>query len=133
MRAHFLVVAVIAMLGTQADPVLAGGGARAQAHVTPMRHPQVHQQRQHSQPAREVVSHDARTAQGHAHTRFGGPRLEQRSDPNNQNLYRPMYSLGATNPGEPHPYFQTRKDGFGYPASPGAAVYLGNGLYVIPR
>jgi hypothetical protein len=98
-----------------------------------MRQPQVHQQRQHSQPVREVVSHDARTAQGNAHTRFGGPRLEQRSDPNNHNPYRPMYSLGATNPGEPHPYFQTRKDGFGYPASRGAEVYLGNGLYFIPR
>jgi hypothetical protein len=133
MRVHLLVAAAIAMLGTQADPVLAGGGARPQAHGAPMRQPQVHQQWQHNQPSREVVSHDARTAQGNAHTRFGGPRLEQRSDPNNQNLYRPMYSLDATNPGEPHPYFQTRKDGFGYPSSRGAAVYLGNGQYVIPR
>jgi hypothetical protein len=133
MRANILVTAAIAMLGTQADPVLAGGGSRPQAHGAPMRQPQVHQQRQHSQPVREVVSHDARTAQGNAHTRFGGPKLEQRSDPNNHNPYRPMYSLGATNPGEPHPYFQTRKDGFGYPASQGAAVYLGNGLYFIPR
>ena len=133
MRVHLLVAAAIAMLGTQADPVLAGGGARPQAHGAPMRQPQVHQQWQHSQSAREVVSHDARTAQGHAHSRFGGPRLEQRSDSNNQNLYRPMYSLDATNPGEPHPYFQTRKDGFGYPASRPSAVYLGNGLYVISR
>lgn len=98
-----------------------------------MRQPQVHQQWQHSQPARAVVPHVARTAQGQAHTRFGDPRLEQRSDPNNQNPYRPMYSLDATNPGELHPYFQTRKDGFGYPASRPPAVYLGNWLYVIPR
>ncbi len=71
--------------------------------------------------------------QGQAHTSFGGPKLEQRPDPNYQNPYRPMYSLDATNPGEPHPYFQTRKEGFGYPALPPSTVYLGNGLYVIPR
>jgi hypothetical protein len=44
-----------------------------------------------------------------------------------------MYSLDATNPGEPHPYFQTRKDGFGYPGARPSPVYLGGGLYVIPR
>jgi hypothetical protein len=44
-----------------------------------------------------------------------------------------MYSLDATPPGQPHPYFQTRKDGFGYPASRPVEVYLGNGIYVIPR
>jgi hypothetical protein len=44
-----------------------------------------------------------------------------------------MYSLDATNPGEPHPYFQTRKEGFGYPSSGSRAQYLGNGVYVIPR
>ena len=64
---------------------------------------------------------------------LGGPRYEQRPDPNHQNPYRPMYSLDATPPGQPHPYFQTRKDGFGYPASRPVEVYLGNGIYVIPR
>ena len=76
---------------------------------------------------------DARGVQGRAHPHAGGPKLEQRPDPNYQNPYRPMFSLDATNPGEPHPYFQTRKDGFGYPASRPSTVYLGNGLYVIPR
>jgi hypothetical protein len=44
-----------------------------------------------------------------------------------------MFSLDAVPPGQTHPYFQTRKDGFGYPASRPAEVYLGNGYYVIPR
>ncbi|HEX9687116.1 MAG TPA: hypothetical protein VGA25_14830 [Burkholderiales bacterium] len=44
-----------------------------------------------------------------------------------------MFSLDATNPGETHPYFRTRKEGFGYPPVQSGPVYLGNGVYVIPR
>ena len=117
MRTSSVFAATIAMLGMHAFPALAGGASRPQAHGAPMNQPQVHQRGQHSQ----------------AHTHYGGPRLDQRPDPNYQNPYRPMYSLDATNPGQPHPYFQTSKDGFGYPASGPSAVYLGNGLYVIPR
>jgi hypothetical protein len=72
-------------------------------------------------------------ARPQAHTFYGGPRLEQRPDPNYQSLYRPMFSLGATKPGELHPYFRTPKEGFGYPAAQPSPVYLGNGVYVIPR
>lgn len=133
MKTRFLIVMAIAMLGAQADPVLAGGGSRPQAHGVSMHQPQLHQRGQHSLPGREPAQHDARGPRGQIHGSFGGPRLEQRSDPNNQNPYRPMFSLDATNPGESHPYYQTRKDGFGYPVSRPSAVYLGNGQYFIPR
>jgi len=126
-------VAVAAVITLMASPALAGGGSRPQAHGAQNHQPRIDQRWQHSNPSREPVQRDARALQGQAHTRAGGPRLEQRPDPNNQNPYRPMYSLDATNPGEPHPYFQTRKDGFGYPASRPSTVYLGNGLYAIPR
>jgi len=126
-------VAVAATIFTMASPALAGGGSRPQSHGAQIHQPQIHQRGQHSPSSREPVQQDARGVQGAAHARFGGPRLEQRPDPNNQNPYRPMYSLDATNPGVPHPYFQTRKDGFGYPASRPSTVYLGNGLYFIPR
>jgi hypothetical protein len=121
------------MLGMQSVPALAGGGSRSQAHGAPTHQPQAHQHWQNSHPGREPVQQGARGVRGQAHTSFGGHRLEQRPDPNHQNPYRPMYSLDATNPGVPHPYFQTRKDGFGYPSSRPSTVYLGNGLYMIPR
>ena len=66
------------------------------------------------------------------HEQGGGPRLDQRPDPNYQNPYRPSYSLNAVNPGEQHPYFQTPKAGFGYPTG-NTGVYQGNGIYIIPR
>jgi hypothetical protein len=127
-------VAVATAIAIMASPALAGGGSGRQAHGAPMHHqPQVHQGGQHGHSSRAPGHPDARGVPSQAHARFGGPRLDQRPDPNNQNPYRPMYSLGATNPGEPHPYFQTRKDGFGYPAAQPSPVYLGNGQYFIPR
>ena len=117
------VAAAVALV--MAFPVLANGGARPQAHgVSAQQVPAAR-----GAPAR----HHHGVVQSQVHDQLGGPRYEQRPDPNNQNLYRPMYSLDATPPGQPHPYFQTRKDGFGYPASRPAEVYLGNGIYVIPR
>lgn len=101
-------ITMAAAFAFMASPALAGGGSGARAH----HHPGV---------------------QGQVHDRLGGPRYEQRPDPNHQNPYRPMYSLDATPPGQPHPYFRTRNDGFGYPASRPVEVYLGNGIYVIPR
>lgn len=126
-------VAVATAMTVMVFPAQAGGGARPQAHGAPMHQAQVHQPMQHSSPAREVAPHGARTVSGQAHTFYGGPRYEQRPDPNYRNPYRPMFSLNATNPGEQHPYYQTRKDGFGYPAAGPSPVYLGNGVYVIPR
>lgn len=119
------------MLVTPAAPVLAGGGSNSQAGPSRTLHAQIHRPDGHQ--TREQLEKNARGVRGEAHVRAGGPRLDQRPDPNHQNPYRPMYSLDATNPGEPHPYFQTRKEGFGYPASRSSAVYLGNGVYVIPR
>ena len=124
-----LSITVAAALTIAAAPALASGGSRPQAHRAQIHQPQIHQRWQPSHPAREPVQGVARGVQGQAHT---GSRVDQRPDPNLQNPYRPMYSLDATNPGEPHPYFRTRKDGFGYPASRSSAVYLGNGLYVFP-
>jgi len=126
-------VAVAAAMTVMALPAQAGGGASPRAHDAPMHQPQVHQRMQHSSPAPGTVPHRASTVSGQAHTFYGGPRLERRPDPNFQNPYRPMYSLNATNPGELHPYFQTRKDGFGYPAAGPSTVYLGNGVYFFPR
>lgn len=126
-------VAVATAMTLVVLPAQAGGGATPQAHGAPMHQSQVHQQMQHSSPARGMAPHGASADSGQAHTFYGGPRLERRPDPNFQNPYRPMFSLNATNPGELHPYFQTRKDGFGYPAARPSAVYLGNGVYVIPR
>ncbi len=119
MRSISVIAAAIAILGVQAAPALAGGwGARLpQAHGAPMQQPPAHQQGKN----------------GQAHLVYGGPRLDQRPDPNFRNPYRPMFSLNATNPGEPHPYFQTRPDGFGYPTGRPSTVYMGNGMYFIPR
>ena len=126
-------LAVAAAIAIMASPALAGGGSRPQAHGAPVYQPQAHPRWQSGHTAHDPMQRDARAVQRQAHTSIGGPRLEQRPDPNNQNPYRPMYSLDATNPGEPHPYFQTRKDGFGYPAAQPSTVYMGNGLYFIPR
>jgi hypothetical protein len=118
MKSISIIAAAIAMIGGHAAPSLAGGGGRSpQAHGAPMTPP----------PAHRPVQN------GQAHIIYGGPRLDQRPDPNNRSLYRPMFSLNATNPGEPHPYFQTRPDGFGYPAARPAPVYLGNGMYFVPK
>jgi len=118
MKSISVIAAAIAVLGAQAALAQAGGGARPpQAHGAPTPQPPAHQQGQN----------------GQAHLVFGGPRLDQRPDPNFRNPYRPMFSLNATNPGEPHPYFQTRPDGFGYPAARPAPVYMGNGMYFIPK
>ena len=133
MRAIPVTAAAIALLGVHAAPVLAGGGSRVPSHGAPAQQSQVHERMHSGHSARQPAPEDARTARNGVHPQYGGPRLEQRSDPNQQNLYRPMFSLDATNPGEPHPYFQTRKDGFGYPASRPGATYLGNGIYAIPR
>ena len=116
--------AVATAILVMASPALAGSGSRAQAHGASA----------HQVPAvRGAPARSHHGVQGQVHDRLGGPRYEQRPDPNHQNLYRPMYSLDATPPGQPHPYFQTRKDGFGYPGSRPVEVYLGNGIYVIPR
>jgi len=124
-------VAATTMVMSLAIPALAGGGFRAPAHGSATHHPQLHQPRPHGNHAGAPAQTDSGRfrSQPPAHT---GSRVDQRPDPNLQNPYRPMYSLDATNPGEPHPYFRTRKDGFGYPASRSSAVYLGNGLYVFP-
>lgn len=114
------IVTVAAAITFIASPALAGGGSRPQAHGT-----QVHQAPAMVQPDRSGVP-------SQVHTRFGGPRLDQRPDPNYQNPYRPSYSLDAVNPGEQHPYFQTPKAGFGYPTG-NTGVYQGNGIYIIPR
>lgn len=124
-------VAVATAMTLMVFPAQAGGGARPQPHGASM--PQVHQSMQHSGPARGVAPHGIPTGSGQAHIFYGGPRLEWRPDPNDRIPYRPMFSLGATNPGERHPYYQTRKDGFGYPVAGPSPVYLGNGVYVIPR
>jgi hypothetical protein len=115
-----MAVAIVIM----ASPALAGGGSRPQAHGASA---------QQVPAARGAPARHHPGVQSQVHDRLGGPRYEQRPDPNHQNPYRPMYSLDATPPGQPHPYFQTRKDGFGYPASRPVEVYLGNGIYVIPR
>jgi len=133
MKATLVIAAAVVLLGTQAAPALAGGGLRTHGHAAPVQQPQVHQRLHGAQPAREPAPQDVRAARNGVHPQYGGPRFEQRPDPNHQNPYRPMYSLDATNPGESHPYFQTRKDGYGYPASRPGTVYLGNGLYVVPR
>lgn len=132
MRAISVTAAAIALMGTQADYVLAGGSMRAPSHGAPVQQAQV-PQRLSGHAARQPAPQEVRAARNGVHPQYGGPRFEQRPDPNHQNLYRPMYSLDATNPGETHPYFQTRKDGFGYPAARPGAVYQGNGVYIIPR
>jgi len=137
MKAIAMIAAASALLGTLAVPALAGGGSRPHAQGAPMQRPQAQQQWQHGHMARETAPPYVGAARSpapfpHA-SPHGGHRLEQRPDPNHQNPYRPMFSLDATHPGEPHPYFQTRKDGFGYPTSRPSAVYRGNGVYVIPR
>jgi hypothetical protein len=126
------IVTVAAAITVMASPALAGGGSRPQARGAQIHQPQIHQQWQHSHPAREPVQQDASGVRSQVHTRFGGPRLDQRPDPNYQNPYRPSYSLDAVNPGEQHPYFQTPKAGFGYPTG-NTGVYQGNGIYIIPR
>jgi len=125
--------AVAAAITIMASPALAGGGSRPSAHGASA-HPS-HFQRgsQQLHPARGAPPRNPHGVQSQVHDRIGGPRFEQRPDPNHQNPYRPMYSLDATPPGQAHPYFQTRKDGFGYPASRPVEVYLGNGVYFIPR
>jgi hypothetical protein len=108
-----------------APPVQAHGGSRGPAAHGATAQP-IH-------AAPRAAARNPHVAPSHVHDRFGGPRLDQRPDPNHQNPYRPMFSLDATPPGQPHPYFQTPKEGFGYPAARPVPVYLGNGLYVIPR
>ncbi len=125
-------VAAAVTIGVAATPALAGGGSRPQAHGAQIHQPQIQQRWQPSHAAREPVQQDASGNRSQAHTRFGGPRLDQRPDPNYQNPYRPSYSLDAVNPGEQHPYFQTPKAGFGYPTG-NTGVYQGNGIYIIPR
>ena len=130
---RFLVsAAAVAVVITVAAPALAADRFSPQTAGAQARQSQVHQGWQQSHAAREPVQQDASGVHGQAHTRFGGPRLEQRPDPNYQNPYRPSYSLNAVNPGEQHPYFQTPKAGFGYPTG-NTGVYQGNGIYVIPR
>jgi len=132
MRSALGLALAIAMLGLRADPAVAGGqGVRVQGGAS--QQVLAHPHQQHGHTSREGVRQDAPGPQGKAHAEFGGPRLEQRPDPNYQNPYRPMFSLDAVNPGETHPYFQTRKEGFGYPVGRPLPVYLGNGTYFIPR
>lgn len=122
------VVAGAAMLGLLSGHALADGGFRPHTPPSPDRGFRSGTERQ--APPRN----DALRFHGQAPARFGSTRPERQPDPNYQNPYRPMYSFGATNPGEPHPYFQTRKEGFGYPAAPASrGVYRGEGYYVIPR
>jgi hypothetical protein len=116
--------AMAAAIIVMAQPALAGGGSRGPVHGASA---------QPVSAARGAPARGHQVAPSHVHDRFGGPRFEQRADPNNQNPYRPMFSLDATPPGQPHPYFQTPKEGFGYPVARPVPVYLGNGLYVIPR
>ena len=127
--ASIVVAAAITIIAT---PAPAGGGSRPQAHGAQIHQPQIQQRWQPSHPSRESVQEGASGVRGQAHTSFGGPRLDQRPDPNYQNPYRPSYSLDAVNPGEQHPYFQTPKAGFGYPTG-NTGVYQGSEFYVIPR
>ena len=115
---------IAAAILIMASPAMAGGGSRAQAHGASV---------QQLPAARGAPARNHHGVSSQAHEQFGGPRIEQRPDPNHQTPYRPMFSLDAVPPGQTHPYFQTRKDGFGYPASRPVEVYLGNGIYVIPR
>lgn len=131
MNIHVHVVAATAAAALTL-PALAGGGFRAQGHSTTAPPTQLQQPRHHGDPGGAPSQLETRRFQSQAHARSVGSRMDPRPDPNYQNPYRPMYSLDATNPGEPHPYFRTRKDGFGYPAGP-ARAFVGNGLYVIPR
>jgi hypothetical protein len=110
-----------------ASPAL-GGGSGVRIQGVPIDQPLVHHGT-HPSPA----APQDQGARSRAYTYYGGPTLEQRPDPNYRNPYHPMFSLGATNPGQPHSYFQTRPDGFGYPTSQASPVYLGNGVYFIPR
>jgi len=121
--AAVIMAAAPALAADRFSPLSSG----VQAHPT-----QLHQSRHHRDRAREPVQQDASGIRSQAHARLGGPRLDQRPDPNYQNPYRPSYSLDAVNPGEQHPYFQTPKAGFGYPTG-NTGVYQGNGIYVIPR
>ena len=116
--------ALAAAIIVMAPPALAAGGVRALVNGATG---------QHAPTAQVGATRRHHDVPSHVHNRLGGPRLEQRPDPNHQNPYRPMFSLDATPPGQPHPYFQTPKEGFGYPAARPAPVYLGNGLYVISR
>ena len=125
-------IVVAAATTIMALPALGGGESRPQAHGAQIHQSRDHQVRQQSHAAPEPVQQDTRGVRSQVHTRFGGPRLDQRPDPNFQNPYRPSYSLDAVNPGEQHPYFQTPKAGFGYPTG-NTGVYQGNGIYIIPR
>jgi hypothetical protein len=118
MKLISVVPVAVAMLGTQAAPALAGGDGRP-PHA-------------HGAPATPALMHIP-VQNGQSHIIYGSPQADQRPDPNYRSLYRPIFSLNATNPGELHPYFRTRGDGFGYPAARPSPVYLGNGVYVIPR
>lgn len=116
--------ALAAAIIVMALPALGAGGVHGPVHgATARTLPSAR-----GAPAR--IHHPVQTQ---VHDRFGSPRLDQRPDPNFQNPYRPMFSLDATPPGQPHPYFRTPKEGFGYPPARPAPVYLGNGLYMIPR
>lgn len=133
MNIHILAAAATAS-AVLALPALAGGGLKAQgqgAAAAPAQH-QHHQLRSQGSHGGAPSRAEGVGYRSQPHPLAGGSREDQRPDPNYQNPYRPMFSLDATNPGEPHPYYRTRKDGFGYPVGP-APVYLGNGVYVIPR
>jgi hypothetical protein len=116
--------ALAAAIIVMAPPALAAGGVRGPVHGATV---------QHAPTAQAGAARRHHAVPSQVHNRFGSPRLDQRPDPNYQNPYRPMFSLDATPPGQPHPYFQTPKEGFGYPAARPVPVYQGNGLYVIPR
>lgn len=124
--------AAIALLGTQAVPAPAGGASGPRSHGAQIHQSQPGQRWQQNHAVREPMQRDASNIRGQAHDRFGGPRLDQRPDPNYQNPYRPMFSPDAVNPGEQHPYFRTPNSGFGYPTG-NSGIYQGNGYYVIPR
>jgi hypothetical protein len=132
MRTLGMAVLAVATLIAGAAPALADRGRSSPSPRPPSYGSQPEQPRVHDQRNREPARQDAGRPQAQAHDRVGGPRLDQRPDPNYQNPYRPLYSPDAMNPGEQHPYFQTPKAGFGYPTG-NTGVYQGNGNYVNPR
>ena len=127
MRILNLIALVVASQLAGAVPALADRGQLSSTH-----RPQAYGGQRDQQYSIQRHSESTRQDREHLRPLAGGPRTEERPDPNHQNPYRPMFSPNAVNPGEQHPYFQTPKAGFGYPTgNPG--IYQGNGFYVIPR
>jgi hypothetical protein len=87
-----------------AAPVMAGGGHQ----------PRIHQPGVHAQDTRTSGS--------------GGGNGSQAGAPAGMpSFYQPSYSIERKDWWQPHPYFQSNGQGFGYPTRPVARPYAGYG------